>query len=336
MAIYTSIYKEILKDYDKLQTESKKDLIEKQSKIYKIIPQIKEIDTMLSLSGVKITKAILLNPNDSNVLIKNLKLKNDELINEKKRLLKENGFPDDYLTLKYKCSKCKDTGYIDNEICKCMKQKLIDKAYEQSNLKDILEKENFKTFNLAYYPDIKTQAEGISPKANIIKIINTCKRFIKEFDNSSSNLLFYGTTGLGKTFLCNCIAKEILDMGKTVLYLTAFQLFKMVETQKFNKNPDDDILKYLDYILDVDLLIIDDLGTEMGTIVTHSELYNLINLRLLNEKSTIISTNLSPTNLKDTYSERILSRIQGRYILLKFLGNDIRIQKKYEAIKGLK
>lgn len=331
MSISTNIYRDILKEYEGIRDESQKLLKQKQADIYRKIPSVENIDRQLSLIGVKLTKAIIENPSNSQKLLADLETENKKLLEQKSKLLEQSGFRLEDLTINYICSACKDTGYINNKMCKCMKQKLINRAYMQSNLKDIVKAENFRHFNLDYYSDSIDFKEQISPKENMSKVFATCKNFIKRFNSEFENLILYGKPGRGKTFLCNCIAKEILDRGKTVLYLTAFQLFKMVEEEKFNKNADEHINQYLDTVLDVDLLIIDDLGTEVSTVVTNSEFYNIVNLRLINKKSTIISTNLSPSELMSVYSDRVISRIQGNYTTLKIFGDDIRLKKKYNT-----
>lgn len=328
-----SIYKEVLKEYEKIRDNKKKSLKQAQNEIYKNIPLIEKDDKKLAYLGIKAVRKILEDPNQTEDLVNKLKDYADKVDIDKKNLLKKNNYNENSLEINYICPICKDTGYTNNnQMCSCMKQKLIDKAYNQSNLKDILKVENFSTFDLNQYSDEIDEVEGMSPRQNIEKVKDTCERFISTFDAKSENLLFYGNTGLGKTFLCNCIAKELLDKGKIVLYITAFQLFKIFEYQKFKDN-DDLIDKDFDNLLTVDLLIIDDLGTEVNTVVTSSGFYNLINIRLLNKKQTIISTNLSPYNLKDIYSGRVISRIYGNYIVLKIFGTDIRMNKKYCNIK---
>lgn len=325
-----SAYKEILRQYDRIRMESQRLLDQKQQKIYKLLPRIKQIDEKLGQTGIAITKAIIANPSQAEQLILDLEKQNTELVHEKLQLLEANGYGKDYLSLSYICENCKDTGYVDNKMCKCMQQKLIEKAYIQSNLKDVLLNENFDNFDIRFYSETVDAKEGISPKENIMKIMKTCMQFTRDFEVDYKNLILYGNSGLGKTFLCNCMAKELLDIGKTVLYVTAFQLFKLIEEERFNKNSDEEIHEYLDTVLTVDLLLIDDLGTEFCTVITSSELYNIINIRLLNRKSTVISTNLAPSNWVDIYSDRVVSRIQGNYTALKFFGEDIRIKKKYK------
>ncbi len=332
MSLNSSIYKEILKEYDEIQNNSQKQLKIKKQKIYKSIPRIEQIDKQLSLTGVKIAQIIINNPNKAQTLILELKKENESLTKEKLNLLTQSGYPKNYLDIHYICPLCKDTGYIDNKICKCMQQKLINKAYSKSNLKDILLYENFEKFNTNFYSQKIDEGEDISARENIKSVLNTCHDFIDKFDEKFNNLVFYGQSGVGKTFLCHCIAKELLDLGKVVLYTTAFELFRMVETERFNNNENYENKQSLNNIFEVDLLIIDDLGTELSTVVTSSEFYNIINLRLINRKPTIISTNLNPTKWVSIYSDRVISRVQGNYIMLKIIGEDIRVAKKYDGI----
>jgi DNA replication protein DnaC len=197
-----------------------------------------------------------------------------------------------------------------------------------SNLGKVFERENFDSFNINYYSEVVCPVYGLSPRANMGRIWRVALEFVEYFGKRCENLYFYGDTGLGKTFLTNCIAQDLLNEGHTVLYATATQLFKQVEDTRFNREKSAKGLP-LQAAYEVDLLIIDDLGTEFITSVTNSELFNFINVRLLDKKSTIISTNLGIEELKNTYSERISSRIEGEYNLLHFVGDDIRLRKKH-------
>ncbi|HOA79715.1 MAG TPA: ATP-binding protein, partial [Defluviitaleaceae bacterium] len=259
MGIKESQYKKILKDYELKRERSNKELRLRQEEIYAKIPRIAEIDNILASTGIEISKAILQNPEKSEELIHSLEQKNLDLIIEKAELLYINGYNKNYLEPTYHCYSCKDTGYISNSPCHCFKQALIDIAYDQSNLKEILAIENFDNFNFDYFSDKLDSTMNISPKENIKQIYSHCIRFIEQFDDNFDNLIFYGNSGLGKTFLCNCIAKDLLDRGKTVIYLTAFQLFQLFEQVRFNKDDEENSSRnYLDTIFTVDLLIIDD------------------------------------------------------------------------------
>ena len=212
----------------------------------------------------------------------------------------------------------------------CFKQAIADLIYEGSNIKSILERENFSKFSFKYYSDdYIDESIGLSPLSNMQKIVASCKSFIRHFDKKRENLLLLGNTGVGKTFLANCIAKELLDRGYTVIYLTAFRLFDILEKYKFGKEAENTLAaaNQFEYILDCDMLIIDDLGTELSNSFTTSQLYLIINERLLRQKSTLISTNLSLDNLNNNYSERIYSRIISNYCIRRIVGEDIRLQK---------
>jgi DNA replication protein DnaC len=192
----------------------------------------------------------------------------------------------------------------------------------------VLKKENFDTFDMNFYSTQKDRRLGISPRENMQSIVTTCKDFIAQFDTHARNLLFYGDTGVGKTFLTNCIARELLDTSHTVIYLTAFHLVDILQTNTFGQDDlDDSGENMFDYILDCDLLIIDDLGTELNNSFVTSQLFLCINERLISRKSTIISTNLSLDELQNEYSERIFSRLVSNYEIMLILGDDIRIKK---------
>jgi DNA replication protein DnaC len=248
----------------------------------------------------------------------------------KVELLTRESLPADYLQMRYQCSKCRDTGYINNEKCNCFKQAIADLMYSDSNIKAILANERFSKISFRYYSDdYVDEALGLSPLSNMQKVVAGCKNFVKHFHKNHDNLLLLGNTGVGKTFLANCIAKDLLDHGYTVIYLTAFRLFDILEKHKFGKDEDSSqtASNQFDYILDCDLLIIDDLGTELNNAFTNSQLYLIINERLLKQKSTIISTNLSLPNINTNYGERIFSRIVSSYNVQRIIGEDIRLLK---------
>lgn len=325
----SGIFKSVMRQYeaDRLIAD---DLFKmRRDEVYFSIPRVKEIDEEFMLLGINISKQILSGNDDNDSLLSELHEKNDSLINEKYSLMKQYDYSENYLTDIYKCPICKDSGFVNNERCNCLKQRLINKYYELSNLSNILQEENFDTFDLNFYTEEIDPKSGISPRANMRKIYLNCLSFATNFDNEFNNLLLYGSTALGKTFLCNCIAKELLDNGKNVIYLTSSQLFRLVEELRFNRDEDDEPDDYMEMVYSSDLLIIDDLGTEISTVVTTAELFNIINTRFLQRKSTIISTNLSPGDFEKQYSDRITSRLLGNYTMLKFVGDDIRIKKRF-------
>ncbi|MEG1457779.1 MAG: ATP-binding protein [Acetivibrio sp.] len=322
-------YNRILQQYDNAQFHNRHILEERKNEIYKSVPEYKELEEeMISLSIAQ-AKASLYGKESAS---SEYQEKNLILQSKKRALLTKHGYSEDYLDPLYTCSQCKDTGYIGNEKCHCFKQSIVNILYEQANLSTILEVENFSHFKLQYY-DNKTLDSSlkITPFTNIQKVLSECKHFVSSFDKEYSNLFLYGNTGVGKTFLANCIAKELLDTSHTVVYLTAFELFDILEKNKFSKSYEEknEMSDKFHYILNSDLLIIDDLGTELVNSFSSSQIYLCINERHLNQKSTIISTNLSLDDITNVYSERVFSRIISEYRLLKIIGEDIRLKKAF-------
>ena len=341
MSLKNEQYRRILREYDQKQLKNQRQYQERLEEFYKTIPAIKEIDEDIAKNAVQATKLSLFG--DETALAK-LKQANEEFSQDKAALLVAHNFPADYLSMQYSCSDCKDTGYITDTTwsdeehvllsknkCHCFKQAIVDLLYTQSNIRQAIEKENFSTFSYDYFDQNRVDSvTGLTSYDNMVRVVASCQSFIQNFDHTFENILFYGNAGVGKTFLTNCIAKELLTSAHTVIYLTAFQLFDILEKHKFSKGEKDyNIEEQFQGILDCDLLIIDDLGTELNNSFISSQLYLCINERLLAEKSTIISTNLSLDDLGTHYSERIFSRITSNYTLLKLFGDDIRLKKAF-------
>ncbi len=317
-------YAKIQKEYNNLQEENKRKFEQKKEEIYAKIPRIKEIDYALHTKAIELTRKILQKTCSAEDIIEQMHQENIDLSMEKGELLATNNYPVDYLSIKHTCKKCMDTGYVDGAICSCFKQKLIENAYSQSNLTELLKSQCFDNFDFSYYSSSVNPNEGLSPHENIQNIFQHCINFVKNFDSMNQNLLFYGETGLGKTFISSSLAKDLLDNGKTVFYQSSNKIFELLEACKFNRDQNDLKSELVSVIYDVDLLIIDDLGTEFTNSFTNSALFDIINTRLLHNLSTIINTNLNIQELTDLYSDRIVSRIIGNYRLLKFFGDDIR------------
>ena len=318
---------EILIEYQALRDKAEKNRKARQKEVYAAVPRIMEIDDSISKMGLECTSYSLgLDADSQREYLEAMEQKIAQLKEEKVSLLKEHGYPADYLDIRYECRHCKDTGYIGHKKCACFKQRLISGAYRQSNLGSVLSRENFGTFDIDLFSDQRVKGYSKTPKQNMLDILSRCESFVHNFDHDNGdNLLFYGSNGLGKTFMCNCIAKKLLDKGKPVLYLTAFKLFKVLEEYRFRPSESRMARDQLDFILTCDLLIIDDLGTELTNSFTTSELFNIINTRLLERKKTIISTNLQPGELLETYGQRVFSRISAHYRALEFYGRDLRM-----------
>ncbi len=333
MGISNSQYNELMRSYDKKQLDNEYHLRKRYEIAYEMIPRLREIDHLVSAKSVEKARLFL---NGDNTAIDSLKEGIAELRIEKKQLLRKHNLPEDYLELQYTCPDCKDTGYIGTEKCHCLKQAIVDLLYTQSHVKEALDTENFSCFNLSYYSKGHIDPlTGRSSYDSATAALRVARQFINTFDKNHANLLLYGDTGVGKTFLSHCIAKELMDSAHSVLYLTATQLFDVFSDNTFGKR-DDEIAEAYEHIFDADLLIIDDLGTEFANTFTVSQLFVCINERISRKKSTIISTNLSLENMKTIYSDRIFSRISSNYSLLRLTGDDIRIQKKLLNLGGSK
>lgn len=322
---------EILKEYEALQEQAQREQLSRKNEIYKRFPRIKQIDDNIQKIGFEIATSIFKGV-DVQSFIDEQKRRITDLKMEKGELLSLNGFPIDYMDIKYKCRRCKDTGYIGSEKCSCFKQKLVDKYYQQSNLKDMLMVENFDSFDLSFYSMDIYSNENISPRKNMEGILYGCINYAKSFDNEYNNLFFYGGSGLGKTFLSNCIAKDLLDKGKVVIYQTSSNLIEMLRQIRFDNDTTRD---ELDDFIDCDLLIIDDLGAEPNNPYSQSDLFNIINSRLLAKKRMLISTNYSIAELAKNYPERITSRLLGQFTPYKFFGDDIRVIKNMKKIRQI-
>ena len=302
MSLTNTQYAAVMRMYDDIHTHNVAIQNSRYNEVIELCPQYQTIeDEIIALSMKEAVRRIGNNSSDTDTDEFSSHLK--ALIDKKIKLLASIGKPADYLEDIYTCKKCHDTGYVNGTRCSCFKKKAIDLIYHDSNLKN----------------------------NNIRKVYDICQSFVKTFDTEFSNLLLLGETGVGKTFLSNCIAKELLDSYHSVIYLTAIELFKCFENSDFNKGED---VEYQDvsYFIACDLLIIDDLGTESYNSYTISKLFYVINERILRRKSVIISTNLSMPQLENTYSERIFSRLISAYTILRIFCEDIRVQ---QATKGM-
>lgn len=314
-----------MNEYEDIREKNKKELDKRKQELYAKLPRLKEIDDEMVNLGIRITKAVLMDEENREKLLEDLHKKQTDLKIEKAEILTANKYPKDYLQMKYSCKKCKDTGYVGSERCNCLMQKLIAHQYKQFKLSHRIVKENFENFNINYYSNEPIDG-GRSPRENMQHIFMECIKYTKDFEQHNKNLLFIGRPGLGKTFLCNSIAKDLLDMGKIVIYQSAPDLVDLVRKYKFdfdNEEAGDEALKDI-YVCD--LLIIDDLGTELGTQFSGLVIYNILNKRLLENKKMIISTNLDVDEIIKTYSERISSRIFGNFLMYEFFGEDIRLK----------
>jgi len=329
-------------EYENRKRHSRLSLEERAAEVYSKVPSIEDINEEISISGIHYNKMILKGLIDPKEAGDKLAHRLQELRTQRAELLIANGFDKDYLEAGYICSKCKDTGYIytagGTQKCSCYKQLLIEHLHASSNLR-ITETENFQFFDTNMYPDIIDDARyltRISPRQNILAIKERCLNFIENFpSHEEKNLFFSGPTGVGKTFLSNCIAYELMKKGRTVMYYTAPMLFDILNEHKLRAFTD---AEYEDSayksIMNCELLIIDDLGTEPQSASRYAEFLTVLNTRHLRNLTTpckaIISTNLKVSQLIEYYTERVASRIIGSFNMYRVYGQDIRqIKKKH-------
>ena len=329
MALNNSQYDAIMRTYETRQLDRQQLIDKRKKELARLDPEFTKIDSRIAKSSVATAKQLLSGDTSAR---EHLHKKIQHLRQQRTDLLKEYGYPENYLQPAYTCPDCQDTGYINNQRCHCLKQASIDLVYTQSNLRNILQTENFSNFSFDYYSDSKDMidpATQYTPLEAAQNSVAQCQEFIRTFDNPDffMNLLISGKTGIGKTFLSNCVAKELLDCGHSVIYFSAHHLFELLTDQQFGRTSQFSAADYRN-IFDCDLLIIDDLGTEAINTMTTSQFFVCLNERILNHKSTLISTNLELTELATYYSERIFSRIFNNFTVLHLFGNDIRIQKK--------
>ncbi|GAB6168779.1 ATP-binding protein [Clostridium carnis] len=313
--------KELADIYEKIKLEEKKNLEIRRKYIEETYPEIMEIDKTIQKRCLQLSMSIL--KGLDSIEIQNIKDEITDLRFRKCEALVSKNLDPDFLNLKYRCPKCKDEGYIGTTKCSCYKNKLVKLYYKDSDLEDSIRRNNFNTFDISLYSNRKLGDEDkFTPRRNIENILEYVRgHFIPNFNNIDDNILFYGNSGTGKTFLTCCIAKELLDSGYLVIYKTSDELIKNLRDIRFNNNTELE-----EILLNCDLLIIDDLAAEQITDFSATELFTLINKKILKKKKMIISTNLTLPSITKTYSERISSRLLGNFKLYKFYAEDIRIQ----------
>ena len=324
MSLTNEQYDTLMRQYNHKQMRNRQIVAERTQKLYSAIPSLSDLDEQVSsLSVASISARIGFG--DSDPASADVSAQLQALKQQRTQLITAAGYPADYLTPPYDCPDCQDTGFIGGSRCHCFRQAAINLVYSQSNINTILTRENFNTFDLSLYDSDYYESDYPDSALDCAKkAYATATNFVQNFKQDGGNLLLLGKTGCGKTFLSNCIAKALLDEGVSVIYFTAYELFDIFEKQTFRK--DVDVADQHDQIFSCDLLVIDDLGTELSNSFTNSRLFHCLNERMLRNKSTIISTNLSPNQLRDVYSDRILSRIFAKYKFIRLIGRDIRVK----------
>ena len=324
MPLTNTQYDQIMRGYQDRQLKRQQLIDTRREEIATKIPKITELDAQIASLSVRRARQLL--DGDASALT-DLHDQIQTLSARKQECLQNAGYPADYFQPPYTCPDCQDTGYVDNRKCICFRRAISEHLYTQSNIRELLKTASFDAFSLDYYPeDMVNEATGQTARQSAATALQRSKDFVQNFDHSFENLFIYGDTGVGKTFLTYCIAKELLDSMHSVIYYSAFDLFDAFARNTFSNS--DTTEGENDYILNCDLLIIDDLGTELTNSFVASQFFLCINERILRKQSTVISTNLTLGSFMDTYSERGFSRVSSNYTMIKLIGKDIRIQKK--------
>ena len=317
-------YDAIMRIYSARQSDNLREMNARQRNAYAKVPALRELDEEVSDLALASVEHTLSGETEA---AKAARGRLRELRDERIRVLYNAGFPEDYLEMQYHCADCQDTGFIDGHKCHCFDALVIDLFYTQSGLKETLKRENFSTFSFSCYDDFPAdEATGKSPRQNMHDIVSRCRLFLQQFDESRESLLFYGGTGLGKTFLSNCIARELIESAHSVMYYSAPQLFDLLAKSRFSSEESAEFAE--EYVYDCDLLIIDDLGSELVNTFVVTALFRIINERMNRGRHMIISTNMSLGQLSSAYTERSFSRIMEGFTILRFYGRDIRLKAK--------
>ena len=321
MAFGKDVYTAVNAEFSRRREQALTTQSRRKEEVFPKNPRFLQIENLLKTTSMELAAKIA---SGANMELSALEIqkKNQALLQERGEILIRAGYQPNYLDLQFTCASCADTGFVGSRMCACYKKALNDVAFENSILAKAMPEARFENFDLGFYSR-EPDETGISPRDRMVLVLEACEGFCHNFGEQRRSLLFQGPTGLGKTFLCGCISRELTARGKIVVYDSAYALFSRMEKEKFFHEGSVDNSD----LLECDLLIMDDLGAEMQTAFTRSALYNLINTRLLRNKLTIINTNYTMTELEKIYTPRITSRLIGEYTMMKFSGEDIRQQK---------
>ncbi len=307
------------------------ELEERRAEVFARLPRIRDIEKQFDATGISLINSVLDGSCRPEEAVQRIMEENRAANAEKRRLLHENGYGEEYIEPRVVCEKCADRGFVGGKVCSCVKAELNKKLLSEANFTEKLSSQTFESFRFDCYSDVIDPNFGFSPLTNIKSVYALCLDFAENFRTTDKNLFFTGGCGLGKTYLSSAIANRLIANGEDVLYLSANSLFPILEDLHFNRETSEGNRYLVSHAADCDLLILDDLGAEFVTPFTAAELFRIINGRLLNNKKTIISTNMSLDEMKARYSERICSRITGNFEIVGFFGEDIRKKRKMEG-----
>lgn len=322
MGFNSDNYRRIRAEYDNKFNRARQEADVRRAELHGAIPSLRAVDAELGRTGLQIMQALVAGGEETERQVAKIRERNESLQKSRDELLRKHGYPVDYSDVHYECGLCSDTGFVDGKMCSCMRRELIIAGCESSGIGRLMREQNFGNFSLEYYSDNKAAFNEME------LVLNAAYRFAESFGTADSeNILLMGGTGLGKTHLSSAVARRVIERGFDVYYTGAQGMISDFERERFGNSSTAgggaDVSRYFN----CDLLIIDDLGTEVSNQFTVSCLFNVINTRLNLRRSTMISTNLNPRELVTRYTDRIASRILGEFRPLQFKGTDVRLQK---------
>ena len=324
MPLQNSQYDTLMRRYEEIRETHRHELLSREAEIAEKIPGITALDDRAAAASIAAAKRRIISPDAD---LSSYEEEMHKISEERTRLLTGHGYPADYLEMQYDCPLCRDTGFIDGARCACFKKASIDLLYSEYSISHVLEKENFRNSSFDWYSDtIQNELTGRTERQTARAAVMRAKHFISNAGRPDNNLYIYGNTGVGKTFLTHCIAKEMLDRSYSSLYFSARDFFDLLADATFGRDGRNSTHSQM--ILDCDFLTIDDLGTEVTNSFAASQLFHVLNERIAKNRSTIISTNMTPEEFSAAYTQRIYSRLLSHYKFIKLVGTDIRIQKK--------
>ena len=324
MPLTNEQYDRVLREYDRRRLANRRRQEDRRQEVYRLLPGLDRLEEKRASLGLEKAAALMAGHAEQ---AERLAGRMRELSEERSALLRTAGLSEDYLSMPSSCPLCGDTGFVDGRKCRCFRKTVIELFYQGSGFAERIGKENFDSFSLALFDDRAPLEElgGITARANMRGHAGRIRAFAGSFPTGESFLLT-GPVGTGKTFLCNCLAAQLIHAGYSVLYLTSAELFERLARQTFGDGASSDDFREL--LRQTELLIIDDLGMEVNNKFVQASLFECVNSRILENRSTVISTNLGMNKILEQYSERVASRLMGHYHILRFAGEDIRIQRR--------
>ncbi len=317
-------FKRIRAEYETKALYAQRAADGRRQEVQEKIPGLRELDAELSTFGLRIMKQAM-EGGDTKAAIARLRKENAGILARRKELLLQHGYPEDYCQPHYECDKCHDSGYIGIQMCTCMRRRLIEAGMASSGLASLMKKQSFENFSLDFYRGNPEEYQRMCQ--NLQTVRSYAEGFSLSDGKTQESLLFLGGTGLGKTHLSTAVARTVIERGYDVFYNSAVGMISDFEDRRFGSSMAQGDAANTERYVSCDLLILDDLGTEVVNQFTQSSLYYVLNCRLNLGRPTVISTNLGAAELRKTYSDRITSRLMGEFLLIPFYGTDIRKQK---------